>query len=244
MAFLKNVFKLLLVVGLVVYFGYVFVVVGSHHDREVCTEVRIVIADSLHAGFVSNESIQRTLETKHMYPKGLLMDSVHSQDIELLLTKDPFIEEAVCYKTPGGLVHIMVKQRIPILRVMADNGQDYYLDERGYKMKPMNYDADLVVVTGHVDDNFALKYLVPIGCYIRHDDFWDNQVEQIYVTPQGELQMFTRVGDQTIYLGGPQRIEHKLDNLRLFYGKVLSQVGWNRYKEISVAYDNQVVCKK
>ena len=244
MRFLKNILQLLLLMGLIAYLGYVFVAVRGKSNGELCTNMRVVIADSLHAGFITTQGVEKKLMQAGLHPEGRRMDSIDSYRIEEYLLKDPFIQEAVCYKTPGGLVNVLVKQRIPVLRVMADNGQDYYLDEKGYKMKPMGYDADLVVVTGQVDDRFAQKYLVPLGLLIRHDDFWDAQLEQIHVSPSQELTLYTRIGDQPVSAGRPVDMEQKLNNLRTFYAKALPEVGWNRYKEISIAYKNQVVCKK
>lgn len=39
-------------------------------------------------------------------------------------------------------------------------------------------------------------------------------------------------------------IEAKLSRLRDFYDEALPRVGWDRYKEISIEFDNQVVCKR
>ena len=50
-----------------------------------------------------------------------------------------------------------------------------------------------------------------------------------------------RVGDPIVHFGAPENFARKLRNLRAFYEKVLPQVGWHRYKEISVAYGNQVI---
>lgn len=244
MKLLQNLLKLLLMLVLVGYLGYIFVSVGRKGVGELCTGVRVEIADSLHAGFITPAIVEEKLLKIGLDPRGHMMDSINSLAIEEKLLKDPFIREVECYKTPGGLVHIIVTQRIPVLRVMADNGQNYYLDEKGYKMLTQGYEADLVVVTGAVDDKYAQKYLVPLGLLIRHDDFWDDQIEQINVLPNKKIQIFTRVGDHIIDAGTPVNMERKLRNLHIFYSKVLSEVGWNRYKEISIAYDNQVVCKK
>lgn len=231
-------------VGLAAYLGYVFVQIPGQPSGTRCEHVQIAIVDSLHAGFINSNKVEQMLRKSHLYPVGLLMDSVSSKRIEDALEKDAFINDAICYKTPGGQINIVITQRIPILRIMSDNGEDYYLDSQGYKMKPQGYEADLVVVTGQVSDAYAQKYLVPLGRLIRGDEFWDNQLEQIHVQDNQEILIFTRIGDHVISAGHPQNMDKKLHNLRVFYDRVLCDVGWNRYKDISIAYDNQVVCKK
>lgn len=240
MSLFKNILKLLLVVGLLAYMAYAFIVVVHRSDESRCESINIVISDSLHAGFVSRVTVENILRQKGVYPVGQYSDSVNCYRMQKVLTQDNFIQEAVCYKT-GRQVNVIVRQRIPVLRIMADNGSDYYLDEKGFRMSPQGYEADLVVVTGNVDETFAAKKLVPLGLLIRLDDFWDGQIEQIYVTPNKELELFTRIGDQTITAGRPDKMRQKLSNLKLFYQKVMPEVGWNHYKEICIAYDNQVI---
>lgn len=236
-------FKTLLLVGLLAYLVYAFTCINVRGGRERCNVLNVQIIDSLHASFITAADVDRKLRRAHLHPEGQLMDSVSGQDIENSLLRDPFIQKATCYKTPGGMVNILVEQRIPVLRVRADNGDDYYLDENGYRMKPTGYQADLVVVTGHVDEQYARKSLLPVGQYIRSDAFWDSQIEQINVTPQRELQLFMRIGDQTIHAGTPADFPQKLANLRLFYEKVMPEVGWNRYKDINISFANQIICK-
>lgn len=244
MKFFANLLRFLLLIGLVAYLGYTFVSIGKRGSEEKCTEVHIVIVDSLNAGFINRGVIEKKLTRAHLFPVGQVLDSVSTLKIEGLLRQDPFVREATCYKSPGGNVNIIIQQRMPILRVMADNGDDYYLDEKGYKMLPSGYEADLVVATGNIDDAFARKHLIPLGLYISGDEFWNDQLEQIHITPNKEVLLYTRIGDHTIRMGAPTDIKKKLHNLRLFYDKVIPEVGWSRYKEICIAYNNQVVCKK
>ena len=79
---------------------------------------------------------------------------------------------------------------------------------------------------------------------IDRSDFWKAQVEQIDVSRDGEIRMVPRVGDHLLILGTADNVENKLERLMNFYEKGLDNIGWNKYRSISVAYENQVVCKK
>lgn len=229
---------------MIVYLSYTFFTFGERGSENVCASVNICVADSNVAGFVTAEGIEAKLRKKSLYPQGLIMDSISCQTIKDALLQDHFISEVTCYKTPAQQVHISVRQRVPVLRVMADNGDNYYLDENGYRMNPDGYYADLTVITGHVDYAFAKQKLLPIGLMISEDGFWNDQIEQIHVTPKHELQLTTRIGDLVINAGEPDNMQRKLHNLYVFYQKVMNEVGWNQYSEISIAFPNQVVCKK
>jgi cell division protein FtsQ len=79
---------------------------------------------------------------------------------------------------------------------------------------------------------------------IEQSEFWKAQIEQINVTKDGQVELVPRVGNHLLLLGTPDDVENKLDRLMNFYRNGLDNVGWNKYRTISVAYENQVVCKK
>lgn len=244
MTLFKNILRFLLMVGLMVYLGYTFLTFSKRGSDDLCASVNISVTDSATAGFVTVKGIEEKLHISNQYPVGQNMDSISCQKIKDVLLQDHFIADVTCYKTPARQVHIIVSQRVPVLRVMADNGENYYLDEKGFRMNPDGYYADLAVVTGNVDYQYVKEKLLPFGLIIRQDGFWNDQIEQIYVTPERELQLTTRIGDLVINAGTADNLDKKLHNLYVFYKKVMSEVGWNQYSEISIAYTNQVVCKK
>ena len=71
-----------------------------------------------------------------------------------------------CYKTPGNKIGIQVRQRIPLLRVMAHSGEDYYIDMKGKVMPVPDKVAHVAVITGFVDKKFASKELYKLGKYL------------------------------------------------------------------------------
>ena len=172
------------------------------------------------------------------------MKQIDGVAIERALRRNSFIDSVSCYKSPGGVVNVLILQRLPLLRVKADNGDDYYIDNKGNVMNPQGYSADLVVATGNISKTFAKKQLVQLGRFLRDDPFWNDQIEQIYVTSQQHIQMVPRVGSHIINFGTTDSISQKFRNLYTFYEKVLPEVGWNKYAEISVEHVSQIVGRK
>ena len=80
--------------------------------------------------------------------------------------------------------------------------------------------------------------------YVRTHDFWNAQIEQVYVNADGELELIPRVGNQTILFGDEKGMEEKFSKLYTFYKEGLSKTGWNQYKTINVTFKDQVVCSK
>ncbi|MBR1653031.1 MAG: cell division protein [Alloprevotella sp.] len=237
--------KLFMLLALTAYLVYAFVHYHDAVDQSLCEGVDIVVADSAHAGFITSAEAERILrEAGDVYPVGKPMSDVSCRAIEDTLLRNPFVQEAVCFKTSGGRVRVSLAQRLPLLRVMADDGDDYYLDDEGYVMESMGYVANLAVATGAIDRHFSASELSRIGRFLRANGFWDSQVEQILVRQNQNIDIIPRVGDQIIHIGTADSLSKKFRNLMAFYKKVMPEVGWNKYSEIDVTHPDQIVCVK
>lgn len=241
---MKTLIKLLLLVGIIVYLVFAFANFTRHGDSTVCKHVNYVIADSQRAGFITADEADRLLRASGLYPVGKTLQNVDGVAIEKAFKRNSFIDSVSCYKAPNGTLNVLIQQRLPLMRVVADNGDNYYLDDKGNVMLPQSYSADLVVATGNVSRRYAQKQLIKLGRFLRDDDFWNNQIEQIYVMPDERIIMVPRVGSHTILFGNTDSISTKFRNLYTFYEKVLPEVGWNKYSQISVEHVSQIVGRK
>ena len=86
-----------------------------------CNEVKIHIEDGLVMGFLNANEVKGQLQRAKLYPLGDVMENVNTRKIEETLMQNPFVEHAQCYKTQTGRVHITLSQRMPVIRVKADN---------------------------------------------------------------------------------------------------------------------------
>ena len=240
--------RILLSIVLLLVLAYLIVAVTAFNRKpagQVCRDVELVIKDTVYAGFITKKEVAAMLEKKGVSPIGKHLDRIRTKTLEQALSKHPLIDEVECYKTPSGKLCIEVTQRIPILRVMSANGENYYLDNKGTVMPP---DAKCVahraIVTGNVEKSFAMRDLYKFGVFLQNNPFWDAQIEQIHVLPSKDVELVPRVGDHIVYLGKLDQFEDKLDRLKVFYKKALNEVGWNKYSRISLEFNNQIICTK
>ena len=180
---MRPLFKLLMLFGMTVYLLFAFFTFITREDTKQCKSLNIVIADSAQATLITAKDIDMMLRKASLYPIGRSMKDVDLIRIQNKLQSDPFIREAICVKTPGENVNVFVVQRLPLLRIIADNGED----SKGYPMAARGYEADLPVVTGQVTNAFVKKRLLPLGMLLSQDDFWNNQVMQIQVQPNQDI---------------------------------------------------------
>ncbi|MBQ7422128.1 MAG: cell division protein FtsQ [Prevotella sp.] len=223
-----------------------------------CSKVGINISDSNNAGFLSANEIKNILERQHLYPLNKQMKFVDPRKIEEVLKVSPFVNTAECYKTKNGHVCINITQRMPIIRIKSQNGQDYYLDDKGGTLPNSNYTSDLIIATGNINKWFAQYYITPLAKTLMASDFWNNQIVQINVLPDRGIELVPRVGEHIIFIGNlPQNknnlsrekeiaeyINKKLERLDKFYRYGLSNAGWNKYSYINLEFDNQIICKR
>ena len=226
------------------YFVVAVTVLNKPEIGVVCSEVDVFVGDSTQMVFLGEEEVMELLNREGCNPIGERLEDISLAKIEKSLHDHPYVNKAIAYKTPGGKIHIILRQRTPVLNVMAADGQSYFLDNNGDMMPKLIYTLDLAVATGTISPIYAQQHLLPLACMIQDDPFWNHQILQIHVSEKGEIELVPRVGDHTILLGQPENMEKKLNRMKAFYKKGLNKVGWNKYSTISLKYDNQIVCKK
>ena len=254
--------KLILLMLDVILLVYVFVAMISFNkpdeSKNVCTEVNIVIADQNSNGFLTANEVKKMMKDSRMYPLNFKMTDIQPRLIEDLLCKSPFVKTAECYKTKDNKVFVSITQRLPVIRIKSERGDDYYLDDKGGIMPNTSYTSDLIIATGNIRQSFARNYIAPMANIIMANDLWKNMIEQINVLSDGGIEIVPRIGDHVVFLGYmPQTryaskrkekiaafVDTKLTRLEKFYKYGLSQVGWNKYPYISLEFDNQIICKK
>lgn len=241
---LKVLCKLLLIIGAVMYLVFALTKWNKDDTSHLCKTIDIAVNDSSKAGFITTGEVERILRQHNLYPIDKRMDFIDTYKIEKTLLTNPFVLKVNCYKTAGDKVRIDVQQRLPLLRVITDKGESYFIDRNGKIMPRMHYAADLVIATGNISKKYAQKHLFALGKLLQNDAFLDNQIEQICVDSVGHIELIPRVGDHIIYIGAPIALEKKFSHLKTFYKKVLSEVGWNKYSVINLEYTNQIICKK
>lgn len=210
----------------------------------VCRGVEIVVKDSLDTHFVNEKDIESILRKADLNPVKKPMNTINTDLIETELRRNEMIASVEVYKTPSGIVKMEVEQKIPVLRVIGPRG-NYYVDNLGTTMPvSLRYVADVPLASGYVEKELAVTDLYKFALFLRRNDFWNDQIEQIYVHPDGEVELIPRVGNHRVVLGSLDNFEEKLDNLRLFYERVIPKTGWEKYSVLSLKYKNQVVCTK
>ncbi len=213
-------------------------------QENMCRDLVIMVKDSLDKHFVTQTDIVSQLKRADLNPIGKPMKEINTHRIETELLKNEMIANIEVYKTPSGIIKLEVKQKMPILRVIGARG-NFYVDNQGSTMPvSRRYVAHVPVATGYVEKELATTDLYNFALFLQENDFWNHQIEQIYVYPNHDVVLIPRVGDHRIILGTFENFREKLDNLQLFYEQAIPKMGWEKYSIINLKFKDQIVCTK
>jgi cell division protein FtsQ len=218
--------------------------------RVFCKEVKVYIPGS--QNFIDKEEVDNILRIHKHQLVGRNIESINLHSLENRLRANPFIESAMVYADMDGVIRVEISQRQPVLRIMNQFDQNYYIDQHGLKI-PLspNFTAKVLAANGYIEEVFGNKVdtlhtdlarqIFKTADFINRDSLWSAQIAQIYIDQDHQIVLIPRVGNNRIMLGNADSLESKFANLLVFYKKAMPQVGWDRYKTINIKYANQVV---
>ena len=252
---LQNMFKRMgMIIGL---FLLAVLIISAAQKKQQSTPVETIVhikpLESGHS-LVTAKDIRLTIE--RTFGQTLEEQPIAVLDVELVekvLRKDPFLKDVDVYLDAERQLHIDIEQREPLLRVRDKHNQQYYLDDFGNRL-PLSdhFTARVLVATGAIpsfieeyktENRHALKHVFELAQIINKDPFYAPMIEQIHVKRNNELVIIPKLGKQKILLGKPGEYVQKLKKLKIFYHEGIPYAGWDRYKEINLEYNGQVVCR-
>lgn len=231
--------------------------ISSREASHVETVAPVILPLAEGEALVTEKELLDRLAASFTKPMGeLSLADIDVERVETVLEGQAFVADADAFVDDDLQLNIIITQRVPLLRVIAENGQNYYLDENGVRM-PLSesYTARVPVATGNIvlwSDDFMnhrdnqLRQLVELAHFLRTDDFLDALVEQVYINTKGELVLAPKVGDQVIYLGryNEKKTPERLRRLKTFYREGLPYEGWRKYKSFDLRFSDQVIARK
>lgn len=250
--FLKISLLVILFMAVAAYIVYAFVGMKSTNPDEICQEVTYVFEEEGADVVVDSTVVSNMLVEAGIFPQGKKMSAIDLKQIQTVITKNPFVTSVDCYGNNNGMevgtsrLCVKVKQMVPLMLVFDSRNEHYYVDEAGNFIDSDSlYAKNLIVANGEINRNYVVSDLVPLAAFIKNDEFWNSQIEQIYVEYDKRknrvVTLVPRVGDQKIFMGTLDKFDKKLVRLKKFYERGLSVVGWNKYSVLNLEYDNQVV---
>lgn len=225
----------------------------------------IIHVEGENSFLTENELLERLISERLIY-SGQLFKNLNIHAVEEYIRAMPEVKKVKTYSKIGSNWSIDVELRVPIARIFNKYGETFYLDSEGFTIHPSaSHTARVLVVNGFIEDklnsppitelinNDSLKSIrklddvYRISTYVCNDPFLRAQIAQIHLKKNGEFVLVPQVGGHTIVFGtaySDKEVSEKFKKLSVFYKHGLPYEGWNKYSEIILTYENQIVGKK
>lgn len=217
---------------------------SAQKDDSSCSDVCIVVQDSLQRAYVDADELMIHLKQKGLYPLGKSMDVVDCHAIEACLQGHDMVREVECYKSPFGKVYIDVSQRVPVMYVVANDGCYYVDSDRLIMPARKQIAAEVPVFRGAVSQRAATEEYYDFVTWLSNHTYWSKRVGEIYVSHPKHLVLSQKKQREKIILGALDGYEQKLAKLRKIYTKGTVLVDSVGYQVYDLRFDGQVVAKK
>jgi cell division protein FtsQ len=215
--------------------------------------------------FLTEDELKLRLKRKGFTFNGQLQKDLKVSAVEDFIRKMTEVKEVKVFTKIGSSWKIEVVVRKPIARIYNRYDETFYLDEDGFVMNSSAlHTARVVVVTGFIKDRISsvsvpeiinndtlksirkLDDVYRISNYVCNDPLMQSLIGQIHLKKNGDFVLIPLVGGQKIVFGTAKtdkEVNDKFKKLKIFYEEGIPYEGWDKYEEISLKYDNQIVCK-
>jgi cell division protein FtsQ len=128
-------------------------VISAVEQKQESSASKLTIAiDPLANGrfLIDSSDVYKTIERSFGFDLvGQQIGNLNVERLERVLEADPFVLNADVYINAENQIDIEIQQREPVLRVIDENGLNYYLDKEGNKL-PLSphFTARVLVATG------------------------------------------------------------------------------------------------
>jgi cell division protein FtsQ len=237
---MKRLLPHIITIALLAYLIIILTFAAAKRGEVTCRGIRVTV-DNARNAFVDGNEVLGMIRKGYGAILEKKIATVDKDSLERVLARNPMIKSAQVYYSLDGYFHVNIRQREPVLRVMA--GEGYYVDKDG-EIMPLSskFTSRVIVATGNVSKTFAREQLAPFVKGLVEHEFWNAFIEQVVVLPGGDVVLIPKVGDFKITLGPLENHEERMEKLMLFLQRGIGRGGWDRYKEIKLKYDKQVVC--
>lgn len=234
---MKNKWRILKILVTVVLFGFLLSFSLKRFNNAKMENVSI----NMNQGktpvyFVDEKDIKELVK---QYNPTRKIGDINIPELEKKINLIPFVDSANVYLNLNGNLNVDIKQRVPAFRLNKD-GKDFYVDKKGVEFPiSKNFSLPSMLVMGDVkpSEYEALGDLIE---KIDKDDF--SKKYFIGITKEKEdYNLLTSDGNYKVEIGDLDNIDLKVRGFKTFVEKYLVDQNTQKYKKISLKYDNQIV---
>ncbi|WP_027067992.1 cell division protein FtsQ/DivIB [Maribacter sp. Hel_I_7] len=192
--------------------------------------------------YLTEGTVNKLLIQNYGSLENVPKENIVLNTVEKALEANEMVKSAEVYLTIDGELTSKIVQRKPIGRIEGEN--KFYLDDEGKRMPfSNNHSARVPIITGTISGK-SLEDVYVILEHVNKDDFFRESVIGIHIKGESEYQLRLRLNNFVVNIGGIEDLEAKFSNFKAFYAKANKDQTLEDYAEVSLEFNNQVVCTK
>lgn len=235
---MKNKYRILKIAVTVIILGFLLSFSLKKFSGQKITDNKISVkmSEKTPVYFIDEKDIREIVKKEN--PSGKV-GKLNIPALEKKINALPAVDSANVYLNLNGKLNLDIKQRVPVFR-LNKNGRDFYVDEKGIEFPiSKTYSHPCMLVTGDVQKD-EYKKLAELVEKIDKDDFSKKYFIGIS-KDNGDYNLLTSEGNYKVEIGDLDNIEFKVKGFKTFVEKFLVYQDPEKYRMVSVKYQNQIV---
>ena len=254
---IKNIIGFLLLVT----FFILVLFTKNEQGKKLVKNVQVTIDATKGDPFLDDGDVMNLVYSRHDTLLSKPINALCLNDVEGLLRSQSSVKNAEVYFEHNGKLNLEVELRKVIARIKPDSLSGFYIDDEGKTMPWLTkYSPRVLTVTGYLTrynrylkdttiekdlstHSKLVKDVFAFAKYVNSSSFWKAQIGQVYVDKNGDAILVPLIGNEEFIFGELTDYANKFDKIRRYYDEIAPKLGWNKYKEVNVKFDRQIVCK-
>jgi len=227
----------------IIYFVFsllilVFTVVFAISKNSQNKEFKIALEYSKKPLFLNDSVVNKLLTQNLLLTSKKHKDSLVLNEVEAVLEDHKVIENAEAYLKPSGILGINITEREPFF--LVEDTIKYFVDRKAKRFPyKSQYGNDLPTFSGFLSVE-KREEVIHFLTQIQRDPFMAIEFNGLYFK-DGKYYLKMRSFPFNVVLGSLNKMEHKMEKLKIFCAYQRAQDTLVGFNEINVQYANQVV---
>jgi len=224
--------------GVMVYFS------SRSNERIDCADIKVEFEDGYR--FLNDSLVENIIIYGYGMFKGMDLNDIALHKIEKTLCSTPCVQNAEAWVENDALLHVRVKHKVPVLKLVSDDSDPIYVDEYGFSFPSRpGYEIEVPVIHGKLKaDRNWIEQSLELVKGIKNSSILSKRISVIYSIGHSEMLLIDNISGERLLLGEASDIPSKLSRLESYYSSIVPTREEGYYKWVSVKYKGQIICKQ
>lgn len=246
---LKSILVLFFLACVIVLVGVAVV----HHLNMTCNTLEVCVETVSGPSPLTEKIAHQLITNSEANPIGKKVRKVDAAALETALKKNPWFNKITATTVKGSRLIVTLSAKCPIALLCLPDTDPLLLADNGQLLPDDTLITNLPVINGSiskVSPNFSvkkskqpgLKNAYSTALFLCKNKDYAAQYPQIFVRPDGLVELYSIYGDQPVLIGNADKLPEKLANVDIAYKKGILTAG--NYKALDARFHNRIYAIK